>query len=201
MRSRNVVFITLALFLLAACGGQIEKQESVEPEINVETLAFEIYEKTAMMNTAVAIVNVTSTYEVSLIPTETSTPEPKPTEIYQIWTSAEVANYLIKAGLELENTRPIEKTKEDHGMSPMSEAEGTRFYLPSLCSDCGGRIFSFSSEEDLQIMKNYFEELGKQSGLFFSWVFTKDNILIQINGDLSEDRAEKYKEALESFPK
>jgi hypothetical protein len=45
-------------------------------------------------------------------------------------------------------------------------------------------------------MKNYYNELGRQSAALFSWVFVKDNILIQINGDLPETTARKYEAAI-----
>ena len=38
--------------------------------------------------------------------------------------------------------------------------------------------------------------MGKSSALFFSWVFVKDRIVVQINGDLPEDAARKYEAAL-----
>ena len=42
-------------------------------------------------------------------------------------------------------------------------------------------------------MKAYYDDLGEGSAMLFSWTAVKDNILIQINGDLPE---EKYKKAL-----
>jgi hypothetical protein len=32
--------------------------------------------------------------------------------------------------------------------------------------------------------------------MLFSWVFVKDNIVVQINGDLPEEQAKKYEAAL-----
>lgn len=138
------------------------------------------------------IVVVTSTPEPP-----TLTPEPSPTPTFQRWTSRDVVEAFKSASLEVEEARPM--TKDDYGMAPMRAIEGTRFLIPSLCSDCGGRIFSFSSQEDLNLTKTYYEELGKSSAMFFSWVFVKDNILVQINGDLPEEQAKKYEAALNSL--
>jgi len=87
-------------------------------------------------------------------------------------------------------------TKDDYGMAPMTAVEGIRFLIPSLCPDCGGRVLSFASPEDLEMTKAYYVELGRASAIFFSWVFVKDNILVQINGDLPEERAKQYEVAL-----
>lgn len=126
-----------------------------------------------------------------------STPEPYPTSTFQRWTSADVVVIFKSASLEVEEARPL--TEDDCGVAPMRAIEGTRFLIPSLCSDCSGRIFSFSSQEDLDLTKAYYEELGKNSAMFFSWVFVKDNILVQINGDLPEEKAKQYEAALDSL--
>ena len=57
-------------------------------------------------------------------------------------------------------------------------------------------LFNFASPEDLEVTKAYYVELGRASAIFFSWVFVKDNILVQINGDLPEERAKQYEVAL-----
>jgi hypothetical protein len=84
-------------------------------------------------------------------------------------------------------------------MAPMRAVEATRFLIPSLCQHCGGRIFSFATQGDLEITKTYYEELGKSSALFLSWLFVKDNILVQINGDLPKAQAREYENALSAL--
>jgi len=101
------------------------------------------------------------------------------------------------AGLEVEGARPM--TKDDYGIAPMTAVEGTRFLIPSLCLDCGGRVFNFASPEDLEVTKAYYVELGRASAMFFSWVFVKDNILVQINGDLPEEKAKQYEATLNAM--
>ena len=90
-------------------------------------------------------------------------------------------------------------TMDDYGLAPMTAVEGTRFFIPSLCEGCGGRAFSFTSLDDLEMMRAYYDEWGRVSAAFFSWVLVKDNILIQINGDLSEERARQYEAALDTM--
>lgn len=90
-------------------------------------------------------------------------------------------------------------TKDDDGMALMVAVEGTSFLIPSLGEDRGGRIRSFDSPEDLEKTKAYSVKLGKESAAFFSWVFVKDNILVQIDGNLPEEHAKKYEAALNAL--
>jgi hypothetical protein len=108
-------------------------------------------------------------------------------------TGDDVVQSFKDAGLEAENTRAM--TKEDYGAAPYV-CTGTRFFVPSLGPDNGGRIFICDNTEDRDLLTNYYTELGKSSALFFSWVFTKGNVVIQINGDLPEEQARKYEAAI-----
>ncbi len=101
------------------------------------------------------------------------------------------------AGLEAEN--PTKMTKEDYGLAPMAATEATRFLIPSLGEDTGGRAFIFENQEDLNRTKAYYDELGKASAAFFSWTFTNGLTLVQITGDLPEDKAKQYEAALQGM--
>lgn len=85
---------------------------------------------------------------------------------------------------------------KDYGLAPMTATEGQRFLIPSLGEDNGGRVFSYSKPEDLEKMRRYYESLGRESAAFFSWVFIRENILVQINGQLPEVKARQYEAAL-----
>ncbi len=111
-----------------------------------------------------------------------------------VWNTQQVVNAFTAAGLEVENTRPM--TADDYGLVPMLAVEGTRFFIPSVCADCGGRILSFTSEKDLTIVRDYYAQMGKFGAVLFSWVFIRDNILVQINGELPEATARLYEQAL-----
>lgn len=108
-------------------------------------------------------------------------------------TSEDVIKSFKDAGLEAENTRPM--TKDDYGIAPFV-CEGTRFFIPSLGADNGGRIFICDNTEDRDALVNYYTELGKASAIAFSWVFTKGDVVVQINGDLPETTARQYEAAL-----
>jgi hypothetical protein len=81
----------------------------------------------------------------------------------------------------------------------MLAIEGTRFFIPSVCADCGGRILSFSTKKDLTIVQDYYAQMARFGAVLASWVYVKDNILLQINGELPEAGAQKYAKVLESL--
>lgn len=114
-----------------------------------------------------------------------------------VWQTSNVLDVFRDAGLEVESPRPM--TKDDYGLAPYIATEGTHFLIPSLCEDCGGRIFSFEDQDDLATMREYYVSLGESSAMFFSWTFTRDNILVQINGDLPEEQAKQYEAALQAM--
>lgn len=126
-------------------------------------------------------------------PEKAAAPAPEPPKA-KTWQSSDVVSAFKAAGLECESTRAM--TKDDYGFAPLVAKEGTRFLIPSLGDDSGGRIMSFENKEDLEKTKEYYVKMGRESAAFFSWTFTKDNILVQINGDLKEDKAKKYEETL-----
>jgi hypothetical protein len=108
-------------------------------------------------------------------------------------TGDDVVTAFKNAGLEAEGSYPM--TNDDYGPAPYV-CTGTRFLIPSIGADNGGRIFICENAEDLASLKNYYDELGKSSALFFSWTFAKGNVLVQINGDLPEDKARQYEAAI-----
>jgi hypothetical protein len=109
--------------------------------------------------------------------------------------STQAVDAFKKAALEAERPRPM--AREDYGLAPLLATEGTRFYIPSLGPDSGGRVFSFAKADDLAKMKAYYDELGRTSAAFFSHTFVKDNLLVQINGAVKDADAAKYNAALQ----
>ena len=111
-----------------------------------------------------------------------------------LWTIDQVVDALAAGGLEYET--PIPLSAETFPFYDHMAVTGERFMLPSLCEDCGARLFVFEDADDLAITQIYYETLGQAMKLLFSWVFTRDNVLIQLNGKLPEDRAREYETAL-----
>ncbi len=102
-----------------------------------------------------------------------------------------------RAGLEADE--PTAMAPDDYGLAPFV-CKGTRFLIPSLGEDSGGRIFICERKEDLDLLARYYNQLGRSTALFFSWVFVRDQVLLQINGSLTEDVARKYEQALSFLP-
>jgi hypothetical protein len=122
-------------------------------------------------------------------------------------TSEGVVQAFRDEGLEVGESYDVD---EEEGPNPVPRTykEGTRFTIPSLerpageakvggpDNGVGGRVFTFESEEDLAPVRDYYEGLGRASGMFFSHVFVEGNTLVQINGELPESRADEYEAAL-----
>ena len=128
------------------------------------------------------------------LPPASGTPNP-----FVVWNSGEVAEAFRRAGLEVDHPRPM--TSDDYGLVPMLAIEGTRFFIPSVCADCGGRIMSFANLQDLAIVQDYYAQMARFGAVLASWVYVKDNILLQINGELAETAALKYKAVLDELVK
>ena len=80
-------------------------------------------------------------------------------------------------------------------MAP-SVCQGTRFFIPSLGPDNGGRIFICENQSVQAALAGYYRALGESDATLFSWVFEKGNILVQINGELPKATAQKYESAI-----
>lgn len=182
-----------AMLIVSGCAPQAPQTVEVTRIVPQTVIVTQIVERviTATLEPATLTPTLTPT------PEATQTPEATPTLVFVRWNSAQVVDAFTAAGLEAENPRPM--TVDDYGFAPLVAIEGTRFLIPSLCSDCGGRILSFTSIEDLEKTRAYYVDLGKESAAFFSWTFVKDNILVQINGDLPEEQARQYEAALNAM--
>jgi len=124
----------------------------------------------------------------------TPTPTPTPAPFTKCQSNAAIEAF-ADAGLEVEGPRPM--TRDDYGAAPLVANEGTRFLIPSLGEDSGGRVLSFETPEDRDKTKEYYDSLGRESAMFYSHTFVKGNLLVQINGELSDDRAAAYDAALQ----
>jgi len=108
-------------------------------------------------------------------------------------TGDDVIKSFKDAGLEAEN--PTQMTKDDYKVAPYV-CTGTHFYIPSLGEGAGGRVFICNDSKEMDLLSNYYIELGRSSAVFFSWVFIKGDVLVQINGDLPEAKARQYESAI-----
>lgn len=117
---------------------------------------------------------------------------PAASSSFQKWNNSQVVAAFKAAGLEVENPRPMSKP-QDYGAAPTVATEGTQFTVPSLGEGGSGHIYSFASEDDLERMVQYYANASTDN---FSWVYVRDNILVQVDGRLPEEKAKQYEAAL-----
>jgi len=135
---------------------------------------------------------------------------------FEKWTSDQVVEAFKAAGLPCEEVRPITEgeyrlegkacpngldTTTQLGPPPREALEGIRFFAPTVCNNCNGRILSFATREDLEELRTWYVGRGREFCIFESWLYVKDNILVQISGDMPEEKALEYEAALKGMEK
>jgi len=116
---------------------------------------------------------------------------------FQKWTSQQIIAEFQAAGLEI--GAPVSLTSEDFNMFIRKTDDAKFYFIPSACEGCRGRVFAYSNKTDLNLTKSYYENLAKGGNWLHSWLFIKDNILIQMPGDIPEEKALRYQQVLESI--
>jgi len=108
--------------------------------------------------------------------------------------SADVVQAFRDAGLEVGESYPVEQEPGwDERPVPRTYEEATRFLVPSLGADAGGRVFVFGSEEDLRAVRGFYEDLASSER---PYVYDEGLVLVQISNQLPEGEAERYGAAL-----
>jgi uncharacterized membrane protein (UPF0127 family) len=109
-------------------------------------------------------------------------------------SSADVIQAFRDAGLEVGRSYPVEQEPDwDQRPVPKTYEEASRFEIPSVGEDAGGRVFIFESEEDLVAVRDYYEGLPRS---ILPYVYAKGKVLLQINRNLPEAEAERYNAVL-----
>src|SRR5215210_1366212 len=104
--------------------------------------------------------------------------------------SADVVQAFRDAGLEVGESYPVEQEPGwDERPVPRTYEEATRFLVPSLGADAGGRVFVFGSEEDLRAVRGFYEDLASSER---PYVYDEGLVLVQISNHLPEGEAERY---------
>jgi hypothetical protein len=107
-----------------------------------------------------------------------------------------IAKAFKKLGLESAGWKPLHR--KDMGLAPFVHSHATRFLIPSLGKDAGGRIFRVPDVKGRDRLAAYYRELGKSSAAFYSHVFVKKKFVLQISGDLEDSKAAKYRKVFEA---
>jgi uncharacterized protein len=104
--------------------------------------------------------------------------------------SAEVVQAFQDAGLEVGESYPVEQEPGwEERPVPSTYEEATRFLIPSLGADAGGRVFAFGSEADLRAVRDFYEDLAISER---PYVYDEGLVLVQISNQLPEGEAERY---------
>ena len=75
---------------------------------------------------------------------------------------------------------------------------GLRFMLPSHGPDYGGRVFYVAAPTERAELRAFYEEMGRASAILASYLYERDNILLQIPGDVPLEIARQYQAALQA---
>ena len=84
------------------------------------------------------------------------------------------------AGLQVEALQDLGNNELPPGAS-----SGQNFFIPAHCDGCGGKILIFGNETDAGRMADAWRGMGQH-------VYTKGGTLLQINGSIAPDVAQKY---------
>jgi hypothetical protein len=114
--------------------------------------------------------------------------------------SEEIVEAFREEGLEVARSESVDEEEDwQDNLVPKTYKEGTRFIIrPGRTEndEMGGRVFTYDSEEDLEVMRNYYETVSS-SGMFYTHVYTDGLVLMQINGQIPKAQADRYGEVLE----
>lgn len=95
---------------------------------------------------------------------------------------------------------PRDMTKEDFGIAPMSATKAKIFSLIETDNEeeqQNARLLTFDNLDDLKATKKYYDDLGKDSAMLFSYTAVNEDelVLMQFNGQLPQELVEKYAKA------
>nr|WP_214280665.1 LysM peptidoglycan-binding domain-containing protein [Enterococcus gallinarum] len=95
---------------------------------------------------------------------------------------------------------PRDMTKEDFGIAPMSATSAKIFSLIETDNEDdqqNARLLTFDNLDDLRATKKYYDDLGKDSAMLFSYTAVNEDelLLMQFNGQLPQELVEKYTKA------
>lgn len=95
---------------------------------------------------------------------------------------------------------PRNMTKEDFGIAPMSAKSAKIFSLIETDNEDeqqNARLLTFDNLDDLKATKKYYDDLGKDSAMLFSYTAVNEDelVLMQFNGQLPQELVEKYAKA------
>ncbi len=120
-------------------------------------------------------------------------PPPMPPGFPNKWVGNDLIQRFNESGLEIETTEPVNKL--DYSSLPARAKEAIKITVPSIGEEGIGCILSFEVKHNMEEIKRHYLEKNKKEELY-SWTFAKDNILVVLNGVISEDKARMFESVL-----
>jgi hypothetical protein len=98
--------------------------------------------------------------------------------------------------LPVGDSYPVENL-EDWNKSPIPKTyeQGTHFDIPGHGKGHGGPVFAYETQEDLRVMKEYYEQIENMPVFgpsLHSHLYKDGLVLLQINGDVPKTDADLY---------
>lgn len=110
------------------------------------------------------------------------------------WSALDIIAAFHSAGLEAQLVRGETKEERD-GMATLMVVDARRFRISGKDKELGS-VLCFQDRDDLERMQRYLLALNRTFPQFRSWIFVRDNVLLQINHEVSEDTAHAYADVL-----
>ncbi len=118
---------------------------------------------------------------------------PKPPGWPQMWLAADVIKSFNENGLI------VEKTKKEKGIElsslPAKVKDVVKFSVISSKQKLEGCVFEFDKKKEFDKVKSYYLALNN-NGQLHTWSLIKDNILLVIDGSMSDQEIRKYENVL-----
>jgi len=106
------------------------------------------------------------------------------------WRAADVIGAFHAAHLNAEVVHDTSKQEQD-GMFPGTGVDARHFQISAKAGEMG-TVLSFENARDMAQIRNYYLQLNRSLPQFRSWLYVKDNILLQINHEVPERDALAY---------
>jgi len=111
-----------------------------------------------------------------------------------VWSTDEVIKTLNENGLEVHKT----SVETEPGNLPAIAKEIVKFSVSLPGEEWEGTILSFELKDNLNKVRNYYLGLNGR-GELYTWSFVKGNILLVLPGNIAEEKAKQYKNALNNM--
>jgi hypothetical protein len=111
--------------------------------------------------------------------------------------AGEVVRAFREDGLPVGEPRPLEQVPAwRESPAPDSYASATRFDIPG---EGQGTVFVFSRPENMRAMYDYYDNIGNVAPELESRLYYNGPVLLQIDGDVPEQSADRYAIALRAY--